>query len=83
MISKYDGNRTYDPFGNITSETWGGTGNASVPASSTARYTQATNQVSSSSMGTFSYDAAGNVIGDPLNSCLYDAEGRLCAVQNS
>ena len=28
------------------------------------------------------YDAAGDVIGDGLNSYLYDAEGRLCAVLN-
>ena len=30
----------------------------------------------------FTYDAAGNVLQDNVNNYLYDAEGRLCAVQN-
>ena len=30
----------------------------------------------------FSYDAAGNVLNDGLNTYLYDGEGRLCAVKN-
>ncbi|MGA9069036.1 MAG: hypothetical protein WB424_02200 [Terracidiphilus sp.] len=29
------------------------------------------------------YDAAGDVTNDGINSYLYDAEGRLCAVKNS
>ncbi len=31
----------------------------------------------------FTYDGAGNVLYDGLNSYLYDLEGRLCAVKNS
>jgi len=73
----------YDAIGNRTAETWGGTGNATVPTSSTMAFAQPNNQVSSSSMGTPTYDAAGEVIADSLNSYLYDAEGRLCAVKNS
>ena len=55
-----------------------------MPSSSTAGYTTASNQVSSVNGGAgLAYDAAGDVIQDSLNSYLYDAEGRLCAVRNS
>jgi len=76
---------SYDPFGNRTSETVSGSPSAPMPASSTAIYTAASNQVSSSSLNggaAVGYDAAGEVTYDGLNSYLYDAEGRLCAVKN-
>ena len=81
---------SYDPFGNRKSESVGGTIQSTcgttptMPSSSTASYTAATNQVSSSSQNNgagFLYDAAGNVLNDGQNRYLYDAEGRLCVVQ--
>ncbi|MGA2350370.1 MAG: RHS repeat-associated core domain-containing protein [Terracidiphilus sp.] len=68
---------SYDAFGNRLNEQLGGMVNNSMPASSTASYTPASNQVAS-----MTYDAAGDVTYDGLNSYLYDAEGRLCAVKN-
>ena len=44
------------------------------------------NQVTYSSLNSgagLTYDAAGDVTYDGLNSYLYDAEGRICAVKNS
>jgi RHS repeat-associated protein len=71
----------YDAFGNRRYETLNGLADNSppnsMPSSSTAYYTAASNQISS-----FTYDAAGDVTYDGLNSYLYDAEGRLCAVSN-
>jgi len=32
------------------------------------------------SSGLYDYDQAGDVVVDPHNQCLYDAEGRICAV---
>jgi RHS repeat-associated protein len=75
----------YDAFGNRKNETLGGTAKASMPTSSTASYTAATNHVSAGSQNSgaaFTYDAAGDVTYDGLNSYLYDAEGRLCAVKS-
>jgi RHS repeat-associated protein len=80
MENYYAGLQTgfgYDPFGNRTGMTQSGAPAHSVPSSSTAYYTASSNQVAS-----MTYDAAGDVIGDGLNSYLYDAEGRLCAVRN-
>ena len=80
MENYYAGLQTgfgYDAFGNRTVMTQGGTPAHSVPSSSTAYYTASSNQVAS-----MTYDAAGDVIYDGLNSYLYDAEGRLCAVRN-
>ena len=54
----------YDAFGNRKSETWGGTGTASVPTSSSATYTTASNQVVCVKLGGLTYDAAGNVTDD-------------------
>ena len=55
-----------------------------MPSTSTASYTAASNQVSSVNGGAgLSYDAAGDVTQDPLNSYLYDAEGRLCAAKTA
>ena len=75
---------SYDPFGNRKSESVGGTVSAPMPSSTTASYTAASNQVSSVNNGAgLVYDAAGNVTQDPLNSYLYDAEGRLCAARTA
>jgi len=55
-----------------------------MPSSSTASYTAASNQVASVNGGAgLVYDAAGDVTQDPLNSYLYDAEGRLCAAKTA
>ena len=50
-----------------------------------ARYNPINSQVSSASSATagFAYDQAGNVIFDGLNNYWYNAEGQLCAVQQS
>jgi RHS repeat-associated protein len=75
---------TYDAFGNRLAQTVGGTPKVSMPSTTTASYTTASNQVSSVNGGAgLAYDAAGDVIQDSLNSYLYDAESRLCAVKNS
>ncbi|MGO9317041.1 MAG: RHS repeat-associated core domain-containing protein [Terracidiphilus sp.] len=77
---------SYDPFGNRLNQLAGGTADAPMPLSSTASYTAASNQVSSSSQNNgagFLYDAAGDVTYDGLNQYLYDAEGRLCAAMTS
>ena len=73
---------TYDAFGNRLTETWtsGGNTTATMPTSSSTSYTPASNQAVLSNGQTFTYDAAGNVTWDGANSYLYDAEGRLCAV---
>jgi RHS repeat-associated protein len=71
----------YDPFGNRTSETYSGTSNAQVPGNSTASY-NTNNQVSSTSLGSVGYDAAGDVTQDNQNQYLYDGEGRVCAVKS-
>jgi RHS repeat-associated protein len=82
---------SYDPFGNRQSESVGGTIQSTsgptptMPSASTASYTAASNQVSSSSQNNgagFLYDTAGNVLNDGQNRYLYDAEGRLCAAQS-
>ena len=67
-----------DSFGNLSAQTQGGTPQVTMPTSRTVGYTAASNQVSS-----FTYDAAGNVIVDNLNSYAYDAEGRLCAAKTA
>jgi YD repeat-containing protein len=63
---------------NRTSQIAGGSPTVAMPTSSGVSYTAATNQSAS-----YSYDAAGDVTYDGLNSYLYDAERRLCAVRNS
>lgn len=51
--------------------------------SSWAQYsTTNTNRIDASGLS-YSYDAAGNVTSDGINSYLYDGEGRICAVQKS
>jgi RHS repeat-associated protein len=54
----------------------------SVTATVTYTANNQINWVSGMGSGEFSYDAAGNVVQDNLNEYLYDAEGRICAVQN-
>jgi RHS repeat-associated protein len=82
MVWRSHRDRRHPPFGNRLSETWTGGGNttATMPDSSSDTNTAASNQVSFGNGQTFSYDAAGNVIWDGANSYIYDAEGRLCAV---
>jgi len=72
----------YDPFGNRTSETWTGVGSALVPTTSAVVFAAASNQTSTFNGTAYQHDAAGDVTYDGLNSYLYDAEGRLCAVKN-
>lgn len=74
---------SYDDFGNRTAESLSGNdqGTAPVPASASAGY-NASNQMQSVGSGVApTYDAAGNVLTDPQGQqYLYDAEGRVCAV---
>jgi len=71
----------YDAFGNRTSESLSGTAQMPVPTSSTTAY-NASNQVSSTSLGSVGYDASGNVTEDNQNQYLLDGDGRVCAVKN-
>jgi RHS repeat-associated protein len=65
----------YDAFGNRTQESYQTTPCYSF--SNPALY-NSNNQVANG----FSYDVAGDVTGDGLNLYAYDAEGRICAVEN-
>lgn len=74
----------YDSFGNRLSQTPSGS-SASVPNPISATY-NTNNQIQTSSIpgvGSSSYDAAGNQTFDGINTMLYDAEDRICAVSNS
>jgi RHS repeat-associated protein len=78
----------YDPFGNRTSEALSTTAcNNNPPKTSWADYTTSnTNRMDSTSNNTGQingYDTSGNETTDGLNSYLYDAEGRICAVGTS
>ena len=79
---------SYDSFGNRLTENFSGddTGDAPVPASSLLTY-NANNQVQTVSSGSAPiYDPSGDgdMIKDSQNQqYLYDAEGRLCAVNSS
>jgi len=58
---------------------------AAIPGTSSETY-NTSNQVTYSSLKSgagLTYDAAGDVTYDGLNTYLYDAEGRICAVKNS
>ena len=89
-FSGQNGCWAYDSFGNRTAESYQTsscpTPETSVPA--TARY-NANNQVTwttvNSAVNGFTYDPSGNgnVVNDNLNQYLYDAEGRICAVQST
>jgi RHS repeat-associated protein len=79
---------TYDSFGNRTSESLSATPctngppmvtSATYNVSNTNRM-DATNQ--NPNQGTNGYDAAGDVTFDGVNTYVYDAEGRLCAVKS-
>jgi RHS repeat-associated protein len=83
-LGSYSGlqmNWGYDAFGNRTSESLSGTAQMPVPTSSTTAY-NASNQVSSTSLGSVGYDASGNVTQDNQNQYLLDGDGRVCAVKN-
>jgi YD repeat-containing protein len=79
---------SYDNFGNRLTETQGAIPGANplpqaaMPQSSTATYNTSNQMTSATQNGgsALVYDAAGNVTFDGLNSYLYDAEGRICAV---
>ena len=90
---------TYDSFGNRTAQAIsnqpftnaaGATscqlaGSATLLANTAANY-DASNRMTATSQNpnqVNGYDAAGNVTNDGVNSYLYDAEGRICAVANS
>jgi RHS repeat-associated protein len=71
------GNRSFENFsGNLVSQSA-----PPIPASTWDQY-NANNQVQSSSAGTPTYDASGNVTQDDQNAYLYDADGRICAVHD-
>jgi len=75
----------HDAFGNRLAETQGGSPAVAMPTSSSASY-NANNQLLSSSLNLGSalvYDAAGDVTNDGTNLYLYDAEGRICAVNST
>jgi RHS repeat-associated protein len=76
------GSWSYDAFGNRLNESLGGSSRNSMPSSSTSVYTATNNQLNAYNGTAMTYDAAGDVTNDGLNSYLYDAEGRLCAVYN-
>ena len=72
----------YDSFGN---RTIAAVGSASCGTTATASYSSANRVtwVQTIAPSGFSYSAAGNVTADNLNSYLYDAENRVCAVKDS
>lgn len=71
----------YDAFGNRTSESFGGSTGLSLPTSSSTAY-NANNRISSTSLGSVGYDAAGDVTQDNQNQYLYDGDGRVCAIRS-
>ena len=76
---------TYDSFGNRTLEAFSSAACNNNPTPQMwATYNPANNQITADTNRTanFSYDAGGNTQNDGVNYYWYDAEGRLCAVQN-
>jgi RHS repeat-associated protein len=86
----------YDAFGNRTAQYYQTapcpTPESNVPVPGTNQITyNSSNQVTGVNQsgppnhlsGSFTYDAAGNVLNDITNQYAYDAEGRLCAVENN
>jgi YD repeat-containing protein len=78
---------SYDPFGNRDTESMSTTqcGN-NPPLLSWADYnTNNSNQFTSTSQapGGVSYDAAGDLTYDGVNTYLYEGEGRVCAIQST
>jgi RHS repeat-associated protein len=80
---------SYDGFGNRQAELYSDTACPTHESSLTPQFTynpttaSANNQIATAPIGTYLYDQAGNVIQDALNQYAYDAEGRLCAVENA
>lgn len=75
---------TIDPFGDRTAQTASGTPQNPVPQSwSATMSTGNNNRIATSNAGTWSYDAAGDVLLDGVNNYLYDGEGRICAVEEN
>ena len=75
---------SYDAFGNRKSQSVSSTPCSSSPPKTFSANFGVNNRitaVTSTPAITISYDGAGNVTNDGYNSYLYDAEGRLCAVQ--
>ncbi|MGA2219754.1 MAG: RHS repeat-associated core domain-containing protein [Terracidiphilus sp.] len=81
---------TYDGFGNRGTEAMSKTAcTATPPLVSWARYSGTVNGANNNQMSATSqnanqasgYDGAGNVTNDGVNTYLYDAEGRICAVE--
>jgi len=78
----------YDNFGNRTSESFSTTAcNSNPPQLSWAHYNVSNSNrmdstMQNSAQGTNGYDAAGNVTFDGINTYVYDAEGRICAVKS-
>jgi RHS repeat-associated protein len=77
---------TYDSFGNRKGQTVtvSGSPNTPVPQTETAKYDTNNNHVTfaTTAMAGFVYDNSGNVTNDGINTYVYDAEGRLCAMLN-
>jgi len=84
----------YDSFGNRLAESLqtGACPASEASVQSTVSYNNSSNQPTSASgigaaagitlSGTYSYDGAGDVSSDGSYAYLYDAEGRICAVEN-
>ena len=77
---------SYDSFGNRTAQDSQTTTCPTLPSVPAATVSYSPNNriywVSGLGTGEFLYDGAGNVTQDNLNWYLYDAEGRICAVEN-
>lgn len=78
---------SYDSFGNRTAQTFQTsacpTPETSVPATVSYNANNQVTWVQNSAPTGFSYDPSGNVTGDNLNQYLYDADGRICAVNST
>jgi RHS repeat-associated protein len=88
QFSGIDGCWTYDPFGNRVSEAMSTTPCSNLPPlKSWATYTGTNNNrmdtTNLNANQANDYDSAGNVLYDGANQYLYDAEGRICAVQTT
>jgi RHS repeat-associated protein len=81
----YDGfgNRTLEAYSNVTTTpcATGANDNLQLTITTPEYLAQPTTPMNNQLAG-LSYDGAGNVLTDSRNSYLYDAEGRLCAVNN-
>ena len=68
---------TYDKFGNRESQTASGTSSVSITQPEPLSFTSDNNRANQ-----FTYNADGDVLTDFANNYLYDAEGRVCAVDS-